>query len=432
MAYFISGGEAFPSRFVSQLLGAVLLAVLSGCRASYVQQTAQMRVLADVGRYDEALKELDAVTAREALDPLLVAADRGGLLHRAGAWEASSRALVQAGELADEHERVRLSEEFTGDIPWRMGALERQTLHTLNALNYLQLGRPEEAAVEARLTNALNLQRHLELRHHVTMERHLNAIPIDDELRPYLVQSAIGLYVSGLAHELAGNEDSSFIDYLAAWRITRSAPPGAPSRLTHLEPRLLAEARRLGRPELEELERLILAPESSAPADDAGDLVVVVEAGKLPERCVLQRWKEGRVWSVCPRPWPHGQARIEVASGSWDAETVTSLENLLLRRGALGVSTDTTRQPNLWARAGSVALFVLVPPLGGYLLLRTASERATQLEQGWLSLPSEFQVARLSLPSGRHTVRIRRSDHQETREVDIAPGRTQVLVVPMR
>lgn len=432
MGYFFSGGANLPSRLFWRLLGALLLAALSGCRASYVQQTAQMRVLADVGRYDEALKELDAVTTREELDPLLVAADRGGLLHRAGDWEASSRVLVHASALADEHEHVRVSEEFTGNIPWRMGALERQMLHTLNALNYLQLGRPEDAAVEARLSNALNLQRHLELRLHVKMERHLNVIPIDEELRPYLVQSAMGLYVSGLAHELGGNEESSFLDYLAAWRITRSAPPGAPSRLTHLEPRLLAEARRLGRPELAELERLIPTPDASAPGSEAGALVVVVEVGKLPERCVLPRSKEASVWTVCPRPWSRGQVRVEVASGSWGAESVTSLENILLRRGALGVSSDSTREANLWARVGSLSLFVLIPPLGGYLLVRSAIEHGTLMEQGWLSLPAEFQVVRLSLPPGRHTVRILGGDQEEAREVDIGPRGTQVLVVPLR
>ncbi|AKQ66065.1 putative lipoprotein [Myxococcus hansupus] len=390
-----------------------------------------MRVLADVGQYDAALTELDSVAAREELDPLLVAVDRGGLLHRAGAWDASSRVWVRAAELADDHERVRLSEEFTGNIPWRMGSLERQTLHTLNALNYLQLGRPEDAAVEARLTNALTLQRHLEERHQIQMERHLHAIHFDEELRPYLVQSAIGLYVSGLAHELAGNEASAFIDYLAAWSITRSAPPGAPSRLTHLEPWLLSEARRLGRPELEALERAIPVPAASAREGESGALVVVVEAGKLPERCVIEDAKEARVWNVCPRPWRRGQARVETASGSWDTETVTSLENILLRRGSLGVSVDTTRKPNLWARAGALSLFVLMPPLGGYLLARSAVEHGTQMEQGWLSLPAEFQVARLSLPPGRHTVRVRRSGQEETREVDIVSGHPRVLVVPM-
>ncbi|AKF86987.1 hypothetical protein MFUL124B02_36175 [Myxococcus fulvus 124B02] len=428
MGFFVSASGTLASR----LIGVVLLVMLSGCRASYVQHTAKMRTLADEGRFDEALAELDTAARNEELelDPLLVAADRGGLLHRAGDWEASSRVFVEASRLADEHEVVRLSEEFTGNIPWRMGALERQTLHTLNALNYLQLGRADEAAVEARLTSALNLQRHLMQRYDVQLEHHLLAIPIDEELRPYLVQSVIGLYVSGLAHEVAGNEESAFIDYLAAWRITRSAPRGAPSSMTHLEPWLLAQARRLGRPELEELERAIQTPVAPG-LDGAGELVVVVETGKLPQRCILERAEGQRVWSACPRPWVRGQVRVEVDGAGWETETVTSLENLLLRRGNVGALLDATRQPNLWARVGALSLFVVVPPLGGYLLLRTSIEHSTQIEQGWLSLPAEFQVARISLPPGRQTVRILRAGTELTREVDITARGLQVLVVPM-
>ncbi|MCP3100464.1 hypothetical protein LZ198_16465 [Myxococcus sp. K15C18031901] len=396
-----------------------------------MQRTAQMRDLAEVGRYDEAMKELDAVAAQEGMDPLLVAVDRGALLHRAGDWRASTRALEQAAELADEHEVVRLTEEVSGNIPWRMGVLERQTLHTLNALNYLQLGRADEAAVEARLSSALNLQRHLEERHHVDMERHLLIFPIDEELRPYLVQSAIGLYVSGLAHEVAGNEDSAFIDYLAAWRITQAAPPGAPSRMHHLGPWLVAEARRLGRPELAELERALPASVAPALTEREGELVVIVEAGRVPERCMAQRGfdTKNQIQSVCPRPWMRGRAVVEVADGTWKTETVTSLENILLRRADHGVALDTIRRANLWSRMGTLGVFLVLPPLGGFLWFRAAIAYYLVSEQSWLSLPAEFQVARITLPAGRHAVRILRGGEEQVREVDIAPRRVQVLVV---
>jgi hypothetical protein len=193
-----------------------------------VRHTAQVRALAEAERYPEALQELDAAAGREPLDRLLVLTDRGALLHRAGAWEQSTRALREAAQLADERETVRLSEDLFGSAPWRMGTLERQALHTLNALNALQSRRLEEAAVEARLTDGLRLRQHLETRHRRKLEQNLTLVPFDEDFRAYLERPAIGLYVSGLAHELAGNEDSAFIDYLEAWRVTRLAPPGAP------------------------------------------------------------------------------------------------------------------------------------------------------------------------------------------------------------
>lgn len=416
----------------SVCLGLSLFALLTACTPSYVLHTAQVRTLAEAGQYTEALKELDAEASRASLDALLVSADQGGLLHRAGAWEASSRALNEAAALADARETVRLSEELFGSAPWRMGTLERQALHTLNALNYLQLGRPEQATVEARLTNALHLRQHLEKVHRARFEQHLRLVPFDEDFRAYLERSAIGLYVSGLAHELAGNEESAFLDYLEAWRVTRSAPPGAPSHLKHLEPKLLAESRRLERVERSELERLLPGVEAreTGPEDSHGELVVIVEAGRIPQRCVLPNNMES-VWSVCARDWSHARAAVEVGGHTWPFETVTSLENLLLRRGGLGVLSDTERAPSIAVNTGLVASYLLLPPVAGVLLSRRVIEVGTRMEQGWLSLPAEFQVARVSLPKGRHAVRIQLGSSEQVREVDVVPRRPQVLVVPM-
>ncbi|MCY1020421.1 hypothetical protein [Pyxidicoccus sp. MSG2] len=407
----------------------VLVLALGACTPSYVRHTARVQALAEAEQYPEALRELDAEAGRESLDRLLVVADRGALLHRAGEWEQSTRALQEAAELADERETVRLSEELFGRAPWRMGTLERQALHTLNALNFLLLGRPEEAAVEARLTDALHLRQHLEARHRTELEQSLALVAFDEDFRAYLERLAFGLYVSALAHELAGNEESAFIDYLDAWRVTRLAPPGAPSQLTHLPPKLVAEARRLARPELPELKRLLA--DSTVPATpEAGELVVFVEAGRIPERCLLSRGGT-QVWSVCARSWSHEKARVEVAGQSQTAETVTSLENLLLRRGALGALADTERAPSVAVNLGTVVSWLLVPPVGAALVIRRVAEVNNRMAQGWLSLPAEFQVVRLSVPKGRQVVRIRTGAREQVREVDISSGRPAVLVVQL-
>ncbi|WP_164009472.1 hypothetical protein [Pyxidicoccus trucidator] len=410
-------------------VGLLLVLALGACTPSYVRHTARVRALAEAEQYPEALRELDAEAGRESLDRLLVVADQGALLHRAGEWEQSSRALREAAALADERETVRLSQELFGSAPWRMGTLERQALHTLNALNFLQLGRPEEAAVEARLTDALHLRQHLEAQHRTELERNLALVPFDEDFRAYLERLAFGLYVSALAHELAGNEASAFIDYLEAWRVTRLAPPGAPSHLTHLLPKLVAEARRLERPELPELERLHAGPLAPATQDE-GELVVFVEAGRIPERCVLTRGGT-QVWSVCARSWSHAKARVAVAGQEQVAETVTSLENLLLRRGALGALADTERAPSVAVNLGTLVSYLLIPPVGAALVIRRVGEVNNRMEQGWLSLPAEFQVARLSLPKGRQAVRIRAGAREQVREVDIAPGRPAVVVVQL-
>ncbi|QSQ23539.1 hypothetical protein JY651_00705 [Pyxidicoccus parkwayensis] len=99
-------------------LGLSLLLASGACTPSYVRHTAQVRELAEARHYPEALQALDAEAERESLDRLLVLADRGALLHRAGEWEQSARALHEAAELADERETVRLSQELFGSAPF--------------------------------------------------------------------------------------------------------------------------------------------------------------------------------------------------------------------------------------------------------------------------------------------------------------------------
>nr|WP_233595791.1 MULTISPECIES: hypothetical protein [Corallococcus] len=202
---------------------------LGACSPSHVQRTAQVRVLADSARYSEARKELAAEAERSSLDALLVAVDQGALLHRAGDWEQSARVLNEAAALADARETVSLSQEFFGSAPWRMGTLERQTLHALNALNQLQLARPEEAAVEARLTNALHLRQHLEARHRTELERSLALVPFDEDFRaralPVVVTDAGASRTrSGLA---ASGDSSSSANSPQQRRVERLEGTGA-------------------------------------------------------------------------------------------------------------------------------------------------------------------------------------------------------------
>jgi uncharacterized protein len=408
--------------------GLMLALLLWGCSTHYVDATAQARALADEGQEPAALQALEQTAQQKELDELLLLADRGALLHRAGEWERSAQVLNQVARLADRREVVTLGDEFFGRAPWRMGTLERQALHTLNTLNYLQLGDTDSALVEARLTDSLLIQARIEAEARAQVERGFALVPFDQKLRRYLEQLVIGRYLSGLAHELDGNEDSAFIDYYQAFLISQAAPPGAPSSVEHLVPSLLARARRLERPELPTLEKL--RPDVAAEQAPAGtgEVVVVIEAGKIPERFVAGA-EGSKFWTVRARDWARGRAVIEVGEQTAQAETVTSLENLLLRRGALGALTDTERVASSWVNVALLGSYVLLPPVGGALLLRRVFEVHTRMAQGWLSLPAEFQVGRLRLPAGTHEVRVVAAGLTLSRTVEVAPGRPSLVVV---
>ncbi len=417
----------------------LVLPLVSGlaCSPHYVQVTAPVRALAEEGREDEALQTLDRSTETSNLDALLVEVDRGMVLHRAGRWETSAKALTAAARLADARETVTLGDEFFGRAPWRMGTLERQALHAINALNFLMLGDEDGAVVEARLTDSLHLQARVEEEVRRKLERNLALAPFDEEVRGYLERLAIGRYISGLAHQRAGNEDSAFIDYLDAWRITQSAPPGAPSTLLHLQPWLLAEARRLGRPEVPELERAFanVAETWTPPAAGEGEVVVFIEAGRIPERAIAGGQAAGQgYWAVRARDWTRAKAQVGIDTGGTDgalhtAETVTSLENLLLRRGHLGALTDTERAASLDVNLALFGGYLLLPPVGAVLLIKRAYEVNVRMAQGWLTLPAELQVVRLRAPVGETKVRVVLGGIERVVPVTVTAGAPAPVVV---
>lgn len=406
----------------------------AGCSAHYVDYTAPERALAETGQPDEALKALSAKAEEAELDPLLVAVDRGGILHRAGRYRESAGVLNEAARLADERETVSLSEELFGRAPWRMGTLERQALHAINALNYLQLGEPDEAVVEARLTDSLHLQARIEAHHREAFERSIHFAGFDETVRVYLERLVIGRYISGLAHELAGNEDSAFIDYYDALLISRQAPPGAPAHVAHVIPWLLREGERLQRPELSQLRAWYPEAKPAEPAE--GELVVIIEAGRIPER-VIEKVGDYGYWTVGAREWSRARARVEIASQDGGearvhvAETVTSLENLLLRRGGLGALTDTERSESLAVNTGVFFTYLLLPPVGATLLIKRVYESTIRMGQGWLTLPAEFQVVRRALTPGRQNITVRLGEARWSGEVRIESGKPTVVVVPL-
>ncbi len=399
----------------------------AGCSAHYVNATAHVRELADRGDERGALAALDETAAAKKLDELLVEADRGALLHREGDWAQSAKVLNGVARLADAREVVTLGDEFFGRAPWRMGTLERQGLHVLNTLNYLMLGDTESAAVEARLTDSLHLQARLEEELRQEVERSFSLVAFDDSVREYLERLVIGRYLAGLAHELDGNRDSAFIDYYDAWRLSRSSPPGAPTSVEHLGPWLLTQARALQRPELSTLEAAYpdLLPEEMG---GTGEVVVVAEVGRIPERFIAGPPGQG-FWTVRARAWPRSPTTVEVGEARVTAESVTSLENLLLRRGALGALTDTERVPSLWVNTALLGSYLLLPPVGAVLLTRRAVEVTLRMAQGWLTLPAEFRVTRVRLPVGTHELVVRSGESEQRRSVTVDARRPSVVVV---
>lgn len=149
-------------------------------------------------------------------DELLRLQYEGLLAHYAGLHEASNASLERAAALDDDRYTRSLSRALlsvlTNDrvLPYDAPPLERAFIHYYGALNYLRLGDPEEAAVEAR-----RLVHRLEL----LEEEGLRGawMPLQASLR----------YFAGAVFEAAGEENDAEVAYRVARRVEGAALPDA-------------------------------------------------------------------------------------------------------------------------------------------------------------------------------------------------------------
>src|SRR5260370_19758892 len=129
--------------------------------------------------------------------------DRGMILNPAGKYEESVPVWGEADRLSQQLDVVSVSEEAKALLSnerqraYRGEDFEKLMISVLQALNYAELGKDEDALVEVRRVN----------------ERLRKMIV--DEKKPY-EQLAIARYIGGVLWEDQQDWDAAIIDYLAA------------------------------------------------------------------------------------------------------------------------------------------------------------------------------------------------------------------------
>ncbi len=392
--------------------------VLAGCAGDYVARTYALRQAYEVEDYPRALGELEVLEQQgHPKDALLVLLDKGMVLHAAGSWEESIQVLEQADRLSAELDAISLSEEAGALLSnerqraYRGEDFEKLMISVLQALNYAQLGKDEDALVEVRRVNE-------------RLEK-----MIVDEKKPY-EQLAIARYIGGVLYEDQREWDSAFIDYSKALELE--------PRLDALAEPLLRLAKRTGRDDAYESlrERFPDVPhEPLGPGE--GQVVVVVEAGLSPEKEPASRQYRPDAVELITVPVYRDRgatplAQVRVAEATQRAVPVTSLEQVAkihlndrIGRMLAKQVAGAVVKAGLAAGAGAATRSEEVAYLT-FLLLNLANEPDLR---SWLSLPAEFQLARFRLPAGRHTVQVEHGGQLLTREVDVKPGRVAVVVV---
>lgn len=162
-----------PIRLARSVVAAPLLAALAGCAGlvgapatgpdGLALRDLHLRELLTEGRYDIAYESVAEGRARPD-DRLLRLQYEGLLAHHAGRWGRSNASLQAAADLAERRYTRSLTKSalsmVTNDriLAYRPPPPERLLVHYYGILNYLGMGDPEGAGVEARrLAHLLDL-----------------------------------------------------------------------------------------------------------------------------------------------------------------------------------------------------------------------------------------------------------------------------------
>ena len=174
----------------------ILCVSLSGCATAVFDEARSQYYAGDpvagVALLDQA-NQADQIPAR---DTLLFHLERGLMLHRAGLYEESAKAFVQASSVIDDDERISLSEQATSLLgnDWSKRYFgeysERLWVHTYAMMSFVMAGEPESAAVEAR-----------------------QALQVFDSYPEALKSATFSRAMIALSFELAGQYNDAYVAY---------------------------------------------------------------------------------------------------------------------------------------------------------------------------------------------------------------------------
>ena len=347
-------------------------------------------------------------------DRLLLLLDRGLAAHAAGRHRDSIAAFAEADALIERLDYVSVREQGTALVvsdratTYRGESGERLWIRTFQMLNYLAVGEPEGAAVEAR--RAL-----------VVLEEHPETLAAD----------AVTRLLVAMCFEAAGQPESAAVEYrkLVA---SESAPP-AVLRAAWLN------ARRTASPDEAAAIAGRLPPDTLEDARDAlasrdGELVLVLGAGFVPAKRAGDLFVSPEVRVAFPYYPPGIGGRAPTLDVRVDGEPraahVVATRLVDIARAALD-----ERGAGLAARQGAraVAKYNLAhsvsrqDELAGELvrLLLFVLEQADT--RGWETLPATLSLAQVRLAPGEREVDVTvRTDTGEWRtrlDVEVRAGR---------
>jgi uncharacterized protein len=408
-----------------------LSGILTGC-ATYSESFGVIERDLSARQYDAALKSIEKQSGSKK-DRVLYLLNKGMVLRMKRDFTGSNQALEAAKAEMERLYTASVSENTLSfvvndaTVSYAGDDYEQVLVHLYMALNYLELGQPNEARVEA-------LQVDLKLRE------------IGEKIPGNkFTEDALSRYLTALIYEELGEWSDAMIDYRKAYeaykkyQVNYGVP--VPDMLKH---DLLRLTQRQGlKDELALYKKEFgITPVQEENREQEGELVFVLNNGLAPIKrekavgafapppsVVVNAARPHRTASPAPpvlvnialpyyesRPNQVLSARVSVSGKqsstqlmeNIDAIARASLDSRMaaitarsiaraVAKGAIQESVD---------RAGSRNNDPAAELLGSFIVrvAAVATERADT--RSWLTLPANVQLARLSLPPGSYTVTV--------------------------
>ena len=454
------------------VLGPAAACVLAAGCATYVASNLELRTMLEEAHWQDALARIDA--KKGGTDRLLDLLQQGHVLHYSGRFDESNTVFQEAEDLAASLYTRSVSQQAASlivndlTIDYRGKPFELAMIPYYRAFNYLSLGDPDAALVEARKATLALAD---------AVEATLREIqrPGDREAARRLQDSGFLHWFAGMLFESEGELNDAFIAYrnaagayLAGGAITGVSPPAVLGRDLERVGRASGlhgevEALRDASPEL-------FADPTTAPAGAGGEVVFVLESGWIAPRDQImlnvpifssdRSYGSNEDWAreLADRAsWDRDRRSYGVEIDYWLTVAVPTMgrpvtgQATAVRLSTPGRTAASEPAENLSRRAdatldaerGQILFKTFLRALLKYAateaverqdatagaianLLGVLSERADT--RCWLTLPNQLSVARLRLPPGRHEVRVEYLDRDgavilaETEALEIVDG----------
>jgi len=370
--------------YSKRLLVGLVFPALVAC-ATYQSQLNDFRVALRDNRPADAAEKIKAKAFKDGDDQVVYLFEYGTAQQVAANYTESNKAFLQAEDLTevkDYHSVSRITGSLLlneGMVQYKGDDFEKVLINGMLAINFLMLGKLEEAQVETRkLNDKLYKYRY--------------------EGKKNYQQNPFAFYLSALIWEANRNWDSAYIDFKKAYDLN----PG----LQYLHEDLVRSAMAAQRGDDVAKWRKEFPQVKPADLKNNGEVVLIYQQGWGPVKKPHPSFP--RIPKLYPSYSRTVRARLEVEGGASEAtQRVVDISDVAIKQ------LDEQYSALIAMRAAGIATKAVVSDqirqqnelLGSLAWIATNIADQADLRQ-WLSLPASFQVAKVRLKPGNYRVRV--------------------------